>query len=84
MKTKAYENFISGILDYAKDKHEEQQIVAFVNDEANRDFLEQVCLISASYSGWAILSSGKEVYVSPTQASASEVGSAFKRLLENM
>ncbi len=71
----------------AKSEEERITVENFINDDNNKDFLEQVHLISTGYEGWIELSSGKTVYISQPRKSAKEVGTAlrnFSNRLSNM
>ncbi len=52
--------------------------------KTNPDDFEYIILLSQGHYGWAKLSSGKTVYISPPQVSGKEVGAAFKKVFDNM
>lgn len=65
------------------EKVSRQQMLDFINDENNKDFLEQAWLYSEKMYGWHTLSSGKTVYIS-TPISGAEAGKAMKSILLRM
>jgi len=52
--------------------------------KTNPDDYEYIWALIHGYYGWVTLSSRKEVYISPPQSSATEVGRAFKKLFDDM
>jgi len=72
------------IISLAVNEEEREKIIAFINNENNNDFLEQVYCHSHGYYGWITLSSGKIVYISPPKVSAEETSKAFKLLMKRL
>lgn len=48
--------------------------------KTNPDDYEYILLLSQGYYGWAELSSGKTVYISPPRTSGEEIGESFKKI----
>lgn len=57
-----------------------QEILEFITNEDNRDFLEQAQLYSEKLYGWRTLSSGKTVYISTPLVSGAEAKSMLSKM----